>query len=86
MGFDILAWVIIGGLAGWLASRITGTHAREGCLIDIVVGVGGGLLGGLIFRSLGGAGITGLNIWSLLVATVGAIILLWAVKALRGAA
>ncbi len=85
MGLGIVGWIILGGLAGWLASRITGTYRRQGCLLDIVVGVVGGFLGGLIFSALGGAGVTGFNPWSLLVATVGAIILLVIVKAIRRA-
>jgi uncharacterized membrane protein YeaQ/YmgE (transglycosylase-associated protein family) len=83
MGLGILGWVIIGGIAGWLASRITGTHSRQGCLLDIVVGIVGAFIGGAIFSVLGGVGVTGFNAWSLLVATVGAVILLWGVNALR---
>lgn len=85
MGLGIVGWIILGSLAGWLASRVTGTYRRQGCLLDIVVGVVGGFLGGLIFSALGGAGVTGFNPWSLLVATVGAIILLVIVKAIRKA-
>ncbi len=85
MGLGIVGWIILGGLAGWIASRITGTYRRQGCLLDIVVGVVGGFVGGLIFNALGGAGVTGFNPWSLLVATVGAIILLVIVKAIRRA-
>ncbi len=84
MGPGILAWVVIGGLAGWLAGLITGTQGRRGCLLDIALGIVGGLLGGAALGVLGGAGVTGLNIWSLFVATAGAVILLWAVRVLRG--
>ncbi len=83
MGLNILSWIVIGGLAGWLASLITGTRARQGCLLDIVVGVVGAFIGGLIFNALGGVGITGFNAYSLLVATIGAVILLLVVNALR---
>ncbi len=76
MGLNILTWVIIGGIAGWLASKITGTSARQGCLLDIIVGIVGAFLGGFIFNLLGGIGVTGFNVWSLFVATVGAVVLL----------
>lgn len=82
-GLGILGWIAIGGLAGWLASILTGTSRRQGCLLDIVVGIVGAFIGGLIFNVLGGAGVTGFNPWSLLVATVGAVILLTIIKALR---
>lgn len=84
MGLGILGWIVIGGIAGWLASLVTGTRQRQGCLLDIVVGVIGGFLGGAIFSLVGGAGVTGFNPWSLLVATVGAVVVLWIVNAIRG--
>lgn len=83
MGLSILGWIVIGGLAGWLAGRITGTYARQGCLLDIVVGIVGAFIGGLLFNAFGGVGVTGFNAWSLLVATIGAVVLLLVVKALR---
>ncbi len=76
MGLNIVTWVIIGGIAGWLASKITGTSGRQGCLLDIIVGIVGAFLGGFIFNLLGGIGVTGFNVWSLFVATVGAVVLL----------
>lgn len=83
-GLGILGWIILGGLAGWLASLITGARRRQGCLLDIVVGIVGAFIGGLIFNLLGGAGVTGFNAYSLLVAFVGAVILLVIVNAIRG--
>ncbi|NIR02751.1 MAG: GlsB/YeaQ/YmgE family stress response membrane protein, partial [Gemmatimonadales bacterium] len=70
----IIAWIILGAVAGWLAAVATGR--RQGCLVSILVGIGGAMIGGLIFSFLGGIGITGLNLWSLIVAFIGAIILL----------
>lgn len=81
MGF--FGWIIIGALAGWLGSIMTGNNARMGALMNIVVGVAGALLGGLIFNWIGGLGITGFNLWSLLVAVVGAVILLSVVNLFR---
>jgi uncharacterized membrane protein YeaQ/YmgE (transglycosylase-associated protein family) len=77
----ILAWIIIGGLAGWIASMITGTNQQMGVIANIIVGIIGALIGGFLFSLLGGAGFTGFNFWSLFVAIVGAVILLALVKA-----
>jgi uncharacterized membrane protein YeaQ/YmgE (transglycosylase-associated protein family) len=77
----IIGWIIIGALAGWIASMITGNNARMGAGANIITGVAGGFLGGLIMNLVGGYGITGFNFWSLLVATFGAIVLLLIVNA-----
>jgi uncharacterized membrane protein YeaQ/YmgE (transglycosylase-associated protein family) len=81
----ILLWIIFGALAGWIASLIMKT--RQGLLLDIVVGIIGAMIGGFIFRAFGAAGVSGFNVYSLLVAILGAIVLLWIVKsASRGRA
>jgi uncharacterized membrane protein YeaQ/YmgE (transglycosylase-associated protein family) len=80
----ILAWIILGGIAGWLASLIMRTDASQGVFLNIVVGVVGAFIGGLAFSLLGGEGVTGFNLYSLLVALVGSVLLLWIVKAVRG--
>lgn len=67
----IIAWMILGGLAGWIASVLTGV--QKGFLGSIVVGIFGALLGGFLANAFGEAGITGLNGYSLLVATVGSV-------------
>lgn len=74
MGF--FAWVILGGFAGWFASLITGLGKQMGCLLNIVAGIVGAVAGGFIFTQLGQKGITGFNWWSLLVAFVGAVVVL----------
>jgi uncharacterized membrane protein YeaQ/YmgE (transglycosylase-associated protein family) len=79
----IIGWIIIGALAGWIASMITGNDKRMGAGMNILVGIIGGFIGGLVMNLIGGEGITGFNIWSLLVATVGAVILLLVVNALK---
>lgn len=78
-----LGWIIIGALAGWIASKITKNDAQMGALANIVVGIVGGLIGGFVFGLLGGSGITGFNIWSLIVATIGAVILLAIINVFR---
>ncbi len=82
--WGIITWVIVGGLAGWVASLITKTDKSQGLLGNIVVGVIGGFLGGFIFGLLGGSGFTGFNIWSFLVALVGSVVLLLIWKAVTG--
>ncbi len=77
----ILAWIIIGALAGWIGSIVTGTNEQMGAVANIVVGIIGALIGGFLFNLLGGEGFTGFNFWSLFVAIIGAIILLALVKA-----
>ncbi len=76
----ILTWIIIGGLAGWLASIVMKTNASMGLLANIAVGIIGAFLGGFVFSLSGGSGVTGFNLYSLLVATIGAVILLAIVK------
>ncbi len=80
---SILTWIIFGAIAGWLASIITGRNERMGCLGNIAVGIVGALLGGAIFSALGGTGVTGFNLWSFLVAVVGAVLLLVILGAIR---
>lgn len=77
----IIGWLIIGAIAGWVASMVTGNNKRMGAVKNIIAGIVGGFVGGLIMNLVGGVGITGFNLWSLLVACVGAIILLLIVNA-----
>ncbi len=79
----IIGWLIIGSLAGWIASKITGNDKKMGAGKNIIVGVIGGFIGGLTMNLIGGAGITGFNLWSLFVAVLGAIILLLIVNAVK---
>ncbi|MBE2251351.1 MAG: GlsB/YeaQ/YmgE family stress response membrane protein [Myxococcus sp.] len=78
----LCATIILGGLAGWLASIIAGTNARMGALANIIVGIVGAVVGGMIFNLLGGAGVTGFNLYSLLVSVVGASVVLFIAKRL----
>lgn len=79
-----ISWIIIGALAGWIASMITGNNRRMGALANIAVGIVGGLIGGFLMGLLGGAGVTGFNLWSLLVAILGAVVLLSIINAFSG--
>ncbi|WP_377640011.1 GlsB/YeaQ/YmgE family stress response membrane protein [Oryzobacter terrae] len=77
----IIAWIIIGGIAGWVASKIMNTDAQQGIILNIVVGIVGALLGGFLLGLFGmdmeGAGL----IASFLTALLGAVVLLFVVKA-----
>lgn len=78
---NILLWIVLGAVAGWLASLVM--KSQQGLLLDIVVGIVGALLGGWIFGMFGAAGVTGFNFYSLLVAFVGAVVLLAILRAVR---
>jgi len=72
----IITWIILGALAGWIGSMFTGNSSRMGAGANIVVGIIGAFIGGFLFSALGGTGITGFNLWSILVAVIGSIVLL----------
>jgi uncharacterized membrane protein YeaQ/YmgE (transglycosylase-associated protein family) len=71
----IISWIILGLIAGFIGSKIV-NKTGEGLVLDIVLGVVGAVVGGFLVSRLGYEGVTGLNPWSLLVAVVGAIIVL----------
>jgi uncharacterized membrane protein YeaQ/YmgE (transglycosylase-associated protein family) len=73
---NLIAWVIMGGLAGWVASLIMRTNSSQGLLADIFLGVFGAVIGGLVMNFFGQAGVTGFNVYSLIVATLGAVTLI----------
>lgn len=80
---SILAWIVLGLIAGFVASKIINKRG-EGLLLDIILGVIGAVVGGWLFHAFGAAGVTGLNLYSLLVAVVGAVVVLVIYHALRG--
>ena len=80
---DILAFLVLGGVAGWIASMIMRTDEQQGIALNVVVGVVGSFLAGMVFNAFGSAGVTGFNFYSLLVATLGAVALLWIVRIVR---
>jgi uncharacterized membrane protein YeaQ/YmgE (transglycosylase-associated protein family) len=79
----ILAWLVLGLIAGFLASVVM-RGGGYGIIGDIIVGIVGALLGGFLFSLLGGTGVTGFNLWSLVVAFVGACILIAILRAVSG--
>ena len=80
---SIIAWIILGLIAGFIGSKLV-NRGGEGLLLDIALGVVGALVGGFVFRAFGAGGVTGLNIYSLVVAVVGAVIVLVLYHAVAG--
>lgn len=83
---SFIAWIVLGLIAGFIASKIV-NKSGEGMLLDIVLGVVGAVIGGYLFQTFGLAGVTGFNIYSILVAVAGAVVFLVLYHALfrRGA-
>ncbi len=80
----VIAWIVLGAIAGWIGSLIV-NKTGEGLFRDIVLGIIGGVVGGWIFRAAGSTGVNGFNLWSLLVAVIGAVIVLVVYHAIFGA-
>ena len=80
---SIIAWIVLGLIAGFIASKIV-NKSGEGLILDIVLGVVGAVVGGFIFGLFGAAGVTGLNLYSMIVAIIGAIIVLVVYHAVVG--
>jgi uncharacterized membrane protein YeaQ/YmgE (transglycosylase-associated protein family) len=81
---SLIAWIILGLLAGFIASLLV-NHRGDGMIVDILLGIVGAMIGGWLFHYFGEAGVTGLNLHSLLVAVVGAVVLLVLFHAVRRA-
>ncbi|MHB1454258.1 MAG: GlsB/YeaQ/YmgE family stress response membrane protein [Saccharofermentanales bacterium] len=79
-----LAWIVLGGLAGWVASIITRNNARMGLLANIIIGILGALAGNFLLPKLGVTGLTGFNVYSFFVAVAGAALILLIVNLIRG--
>jgi uncharacterized membrane protein YeaQ/YmgE (transglycosylase-associated protein family) len=79
---SILTWIILGLIAGFLASLIV-NRSGEGVLLDIVLGIIGAVVGGWIFSAIGHSGVTGFNLYSIFVAVVGAVIVLFVYHAIQ---
>jgi uncharacterized membrane protein YeaQ/YmgE (transglycosylase-associated protein family) len=80
---SIITWTVLGLIAGFITSKLI-NKTGEGVVMDVVLGICGAVVGGAIFNRLGMAGVTGFNIWSLLVSVSGASLLLVAYHALQG--
>lgn len=81
---NLIAWIVLGGVAGWIGSNIMGTDDSQGIILNIIVGIIGAGIGGYLFNFMGFAAVTGFNFYSLGVSIVGAVVLLWLVKMVRG--
>lgn len=89
--WSLLGWVVFGGIAGWLASIITGRNRRQGCLMNVVVGVVGAFVGGIGYNFLTGKGfslavepLSVTHLTGFIVALVGAVVLLFVVNLITG--
>ena len=80
---SIVAWVVLGLISGFVASKLV-NKTGEGTILDIVLGIVGAVVGGFVFSMVGAAGVTGFNIWSMLVAVVGAVLVLIVKHAVMG--
>ena len=80
---SLLSWTLFGLVAGFVASRVVNKRG-EGCILNIALGIVGAWVGGFIFSAIGGHGVTGFNLYSFLVAVVGAIVVLVLFHALTG--
>ncbi|HET6841278.1 MAG TPA: GlsB/YeaQ/YmgE family stress response membrane protein [Candidatus Angelobacter sp.] len=79
----IVSWIILGLIAGFIGSKIVGRHG-QGFWLDIALGIVGALVGGFLFDLFGAAGVTGLNIYSMIVAVVGSVVVLVIYNAVTG--
>ncbi|HTB20957.1 MAG TPA: GlsB/YeaQ/YmgE family stress response membrane protein [Bryobacteraceae bacterium] len=79
---SFLAWIVLGLIAGFIGSKIVNKQG-DGFLVDIVIGIVGAVVGGWLFNTFGASGVTGLNLYSLLVAVIGAVVLLLVYHAIR---
>lgn len=79
----IIAWLVLGLIAGFIASKIV-NNSGQGVVLDIVLGIIGAVVGGFLFSFFGAAPVNGVNIYSLIVAVIGAIVVLWIYHAVTG--
>jgi uncharacterized membrane protein YeaQ/YmgE (transglycosylase-associated protein family) len=80
---SLIVWIVLGLVAGFIASKLV-NRTGEGMLLDILLGIVGSVVGGWLFRAFGMPGVTGLNVYSVVVAVIGAAVLLIAYHALSG--
>jgi uncharacterized membrane protein YeaQ/YmgE (transglycosylase-associated protein family) len=80
---SVLGWIILGLIAGFIGSKIV-NKTGQGMVLDIVLGVVGAIVGGVIFSFFGATGVTGLNIYSLIVAVIGSVVVLWIYHSVAG--
>jgi uncharacterized membrane protein YeaQ/YmgE (transglycosylase-associated protein family) len=73
----IILWIIFGGLAGWIASVIMKTNSNQGTVTDIIMGIIGAIVGGFLMGLVGQSGVSGFNLYSFIVAIIGAIVVIY---------
>jgi uncharacterized membrane protein YeaQ/YmgE (transglycosylase-associated protein family) len=80
---SIIGWIILGLVAGFVASKIVNAQG-QGLILDIALGIVGAIVGGFLFSLFGAGGVTGLNLYSMLVAIAGSVVVLWVYHAIAG--
>jgi uncharacterized membrane protein YeaQ/YmgE (transglycosylase-associated protein family) len=80
---SILAWIILGLIAGFIGSRIVDREGK-GLWLNLALGIVGAIVGGVIFSAFGASGVTGVNLYSMIVAVIGSIVVLWIYHAVSG--
>ena len=80
---SILGWIVLGLISGFIASKLV-NKTGEGVVLDIILGIVGAFVGGILFNALGGVGVTGFNIYSMVVAVIGAVVVLMIYHAVFG--
>ena len=80
---SIIGWIVLGLIAGFIASKIV-NNGGEGVILDIVLGIVGAVVGGWLFNQFGYSGVNGFNIYSMFVAVIGAVIVLWVYHLIAG--
>ena len=73
----LLSWILVGGIAGWISTKILKPKKKKGCFTGIILGIVGAIVGGFAVSFFGGTEVTGFNPYSIFVATLGAVILIW---------
>lgn len=77
---NIILWVIFGALAGWIASMITKRSDRQGLVGDVVLGIIGAVVGGFLMYFIGQPGVTGFNLYSVVISILGAVAVIWVAR------
>lgn len=79
---NVILWLLVGALSGWIASMIMGTNSRQNWVMDMVLGIVGALVGGFVMNLFGAPGATGFDIYSIFVSVLGAVVLLFIGRAI----
>jgi uncharacterized membrane protein YeaQ/YmgE (transglycosylase-associated protein family) len=79
----IIFWIIFGAIAGWIASVVMKTDSSQGTMTDVIMGVIGAVVGGFLMGLVGQSGVTGFNLYSLTVAVIGAVVVIYVGRMLR---